>query len=109
VGLPLIGNGDVFSPQEWQQRLAAAAAAEPEDDGTEGGSTAAAAAAGGGDTDDSGGCGVSTAMIGRAALIKPWIFTGVLSACAVRMMMCISAAFASAGIPVSAVGGCFMA
>lgn len=65
VGLPLIGNGDVFSPSEWQQRLAAATA-EPEDPGTEG----AAAAAGGG------GCGVTTAMIGRAALIKPWIFTG---------------------------------
>lgn len=27
LGLPLIGNGDVFSPSEWQQRLAAAAAA----------------------------------------------------------------------------------
>ncbi len=53
MGLPLIGNGDVFSPTEWQQRLAT-----PADDG------------------DEGGCGVTTAMIGRAALIKPWIFTG---------------------------------
>jgi hypothetical protein len=51
VGLPLIGNGDVFSPSEWNQRLSTA----------EG---------------DDGGCGVTTAMIGRAALIKPWIFTG---------------------------------
>lgn len=73
VGLPLIGNGDVFSPMEWQQRLAAATA-EGEEDGTEGG--AAAAGGGRGDGDGGGGCGVATAMIGRAALIKPWIFTG---------------------------------
>lgn len=56
VGLPLIGNGDVFSPTEWQQRLAPADGDSSEEDG--------------------GGCGVTTAMIGRAALIKPWIFTG---------------------------------
>lgn len=43
-GLPLIGNGDVFSPTEWATRLQT---------------------------------GVTTAMIGRAALIKPWLFTGV--------------------------------
>jgi tRNA-dihydrouridine synthase len=86
VGLPLIGNGDVFSPQEWQQRLAAAAA-EPEVNGTEGGSTAADAA-----DPDSGGCGVSTAMIGRAALIKPWIFTGVVLGC-VGMRLSTAAGF----------------
>ena len=54
---------------EWQQRLAAATA-EVEDDGVEGTGADASAAAG------AGGCGVTTAMIGRAALIKPWIFTG---------------------------------
>lgn len=45
AGLPLVGNGDVFSYSEWAARLATP--------------------------------GVATAMIGRAALIKPWIFTGV--------------------------------
>jgi tRNA-dihydrouridine synthase 3 len=44
AGLPLVGNGDVFSYSEWAARLA--------------------------------GTGVATGMIGRAALIKPWIFTG---------------------------------
>lgn len=44
AGLPLVGNGDVFSYSEWTSRLSSS--------------------------------GVTTAMIGRAALIKPWIFTG---------------------------------
>ncbi|WIA43732.1 hypothetical protein OEZ86_010158 [Tetradesmus obliquus] len=45
AGLPLVGNGDVFSYSEWAARLATP--------------------------------GVATAMIGRAALIKPWIFTEI--------------------------------
>ncbi|KAF8055999.1 tRNA-dihydrouridine(47) synthase [NAD(P)(+)] [Scenedesmus sp. PABB004] len=45
AGVPLVGNGDVFSYAEWADRL--------------------------------GSSGVATAMIGRAALIKPWIFTEI--------------------------------
>ena len=44
AGVPLIGNGDVFSYADWQRQM---------DEG-----------------------GVTTCMIGRAALIKPWVFTG---------------------------------
>lgn len=46
VGLPLVGNGDIMSYQDWAQHMA------------------------GGD--------VTTCMLGRGALIKPWIFTGRL-------------------------------
>ncbi len=44
AGVPLVGNGDVMSYQDWVQHM---------------------------ETD-----GVTTCMIARGALIKPWIFTG---------------------------------
>ena len=54
--LQLIGNGDVFTWQEYEGRLQAA----PQ---------------------------LATAMIARAALIKPWIFTEVSSLCDMRVAM----------------------
>jgi tRNA-dihydrouridine synthase len=50
VGIPLIGNGDVMSWDDWAAHMGGG---------------------GGG-----GGAGVAACMIGRGALIKPWIFTG---------------------------------
>ena len=44
-GLPLIGNGDVYSFEEWNANLE--------------------------------GSGLATIMLGRSALIKPWIFTEI--------------------------------
>ena len=44
AGLPLVGNGDIMSYQDWAGHMAGGA--------------------------------VTTCMIGRGALIKPWIFTG---------------------------------
>ena len=45
AGLPLVGNGDVMSYQDWEAHMGV-------------------------------GSGVATCMIGRGALIKPWVFTG---------------------------------
>lgn len=44
VGLPLVGNGDIMSYQDWAQHMASG--------------------------------NVATCMLGRGALIKPWVFTG---------------------------------
>ena len=53
--LQLIGNGDVFSFNDWNAHLGL----------------------GGGDAGGGGGGALSTCMIGRGALIKPWIFTEI--------------------------------
>lgn len=54
-GLQLIGNGDVMSFEDWNAHLGL---------GADGG-----AAPGGG--------ALSTCMIGRGALVKPWVFTEI--------------------------------
>jgi tRNA-dihydrouridine synthase 3 len=44
AGIPLVGNGDILAPSDWEAHMATGA--------------------------------VATCMIGRGALMKPWIFTG---------------------------------
>ncbi|GFR41828.1 hypothetical protein Agub_g2602, partial [Astrephomene gubernaculifera] len=59
AGLQLIGNGDVFSFTDWNAHMqqAAEAAADGEGGGAAG--------------------GLAALMVGRGALIKPWIFTEI--------------------------------